>query len=116
MPAGQGLAITSLPHVGFHRLYVMACGGPMLIVTGMGRGPLGWLSFDFLVGPAADQQSAERGAEPPFPSGRDDQLTGGFVWWWEGVVAEHLHRIYLLKSSRLGAQTCFLGLFFFGGL
>lgn len=62
MPAGQGLAIISLslPHAGFHRLYVMGCCRPMLIVAGMGPGLVG-LAWPRLFSGALEQ--TERSCE-----------------------------------------------------
>jgi hypothetical protein len=90
MPAGQGLGIALLPHVGFHRLYVIGCSGPMLIVAGMGRGRwsgLAKLASTFWWGLLHNTRSPREGQTFPPPSGL------------LRVVAEHLHRIYLLKNA-----------------
>jgi hypothetical protein len=108
MPAGQGLALALLPHARFHRLYVIGCSCPMLIVAGMGRGRwsgLAKLASTFWWGrPAAEHLNAERGAGL--------SPLAGLV----RVVAEHLHRISILKSAGYWVPNLLFGSLYFGGL
>jgi hypothetical protein len=49
----------------------------MLIVAGMGRAPLVWLGFDFLVGPAAELKEGQNHLSP---LAETTQRTGGALF------------------------------------